>query len=466
MSSMEESFQDNHLRFLALEDRLDVFELSFDGVYLWERIRNLVKVTIMRADGLIESGSGSDDSASEYLAAGTNLLTNLFEKNPFFADEHDVLFWGRGRRQLDDGCWWEMQCDPIHTALDLDYLQVERPLHHRHFTPPRTEVLRYLDLIEYLQIAIRKLGLVSCTLDDELAHRLAVVNDELADEFGVEIDLQRIAKIKILEQRAYQPLYRRFLDTVDPDLVLLVKSGGKEPFIQTCQEMGITTVELQHGAFDRYNCNYSFPGDRTKRAFPDFFFAFGDYWHEEVPLPVPDERIVSVGYPYLERKVARFSDTSADEQLLFISQNIISDDLAAFATEFNSQCPDDLRVVYKLHPGESASEHPALVESDIDIIGGNESIYPHLARSRYLVGASSTAVFEGLCFGVEPFLVDFPLISVREAFLERGDATLVSTPTALLTALRADNGVPGDVDHYFEPNALETIADSIDRIRD
>lgn len=447
-------------QFLGMEAELNLLDRTVDGdLYFWERIRKKVYDEINKEKGKRGQAHSARTSKTDDIKKGVRLLKNAFQKNPFLAGEADYLFYGHSRRKkLEDGLWWDIYCDPIvDTLKDDEYLLIESPYLASHCTPAKTENIRHLDMITYADGVREKLNLYS-GLTSEDKELLEDIENEIQSRFGVAIDLISLVERKALNRNTSVPLYKRLLKRVDPDIAVLVVSYGKETFIEACNELQIPTVELQHGVIHTNHLGYHYPGDRTKRYFPDYLLTFGEYWNDCVDYPIEDERVIAVGYPYLEQRRKKYEDVNSSDQILFISQGTIGEQLSKFAMEVNEHPDIDHDIVYKLHPGEYdrwRDEYPWLVDADFEVIDSSEPpLYELFAKSSAQIGVGSTAVFEGLCFDLETFVYDCPGSSVLASLVDEDAAELVSSADELASSLGAGK-VAFDREYYFEPNATE-----------
>jgi len=225
-------------------------------------------------------------------------------------------------------------------------------------TPAKTDNIWYLDFPLYLAAARRKFNLVRLSLTGSEGKLLKNIREQITARFKLSINLEEIVKRDLLIRKSVLPAYRALLKKVNPKLAFVVCSYGKETFIEACKSMEIPVVELQHGVISPYHLGYSFPGPkRAKRTFPDYLFAFGDFWKESMEFPIIPERIYSVGYPYLEDEAAHYAELKKEDQLLFISQGTIGKAMSQFAVALSKRKDFSPRIVYKLHPGEYASTH-------------------------------------------------------------------------------------------------------------
>ena len=86
-------------------------------------------------------------------------------------------------------------------------------------------------------------------------------------------------------------------------------------------------------------------------------------------------------------------------------------------------------MVYKLHPGETAdwrSRLPWLAASPLDVVGHQQSIYELFAYASAQLGVYSTALFEGVAFGLRTYVATLPGHEALDVLVARGYARRVS----------------------------------------
>ena len=173
--------------------------------------------------------------------------------------------------------------------------------------------------------------------------------------------------------------------------------------------------------------------------FPDYLFTFGDYWTEAVEYPIPDEQIISVGYPYLEEEMKKYSEIDSKDQIAFVSQEMIGEGLSQFAVELAEYNAFDYDIVYKLHPGEYdrwKEAYPWLLDADLEVVDGSgRELYRLFAESTAQIGVGSTALYKGLASDLETYIYDLPGSSVLQPLIDDGSASLVTSVGELVSSL-------------------------------
>jgi hypothetical protein len=456
--------------FLEFEEEKNLLNKKICGVYFWERIRFLVHKEIAGSLGLLEGGTDDDDSFSEYLSGARLLLRNIFRKNPYLSPETLLLFYGKGRRKrLDGNKWWDIYIDPILKELGESHVCLERPYKISHARPAKTKELRYTDVIQYTSTLLQKLGISSITLSERESELLDRIESSIEARFGVPIDLYSMVNEDLSQRRARLPLYKRLLGRINPEVAFLTAAyNGRETFVEACQSEGIPVVELQHGVITKYHMGYSFPNE-YKHVFPNYFFSFGEFWSDTVDLPLPDDRVFNVGFTYSEKWFAEYRDIESADRIIFVSQPRIGERLSSFALAVSRSDAIDGEVVYKLHPKEYEGweeQYPHLSNAAVSVISDEPPLYELLGGATTQVGVNSTAIYEGLQFGLDTYLLDAPGISYMEYLIESGYATVVSSPEEFIYKIEsnATSGVDFDRTYFFESEPIEKFEDALETI--
>jgi len=454
--------------FRELEDDMDLFSVTVDGVPVWERVRFSTFREIQRQSGL--AFEQPESSIQKYLRGFFLWMKNTVWKTPFFAGECEFLFFGHPRRKLeDDGYWWDLYCDPVHERNELDYVHVENSYKLSHRQPAKTGNIRYNDFIQYTGTIQRKLGIGQPKIPDSVISHLREAESEIKHCFNSDINLVETVRQALHVRNTTLPLYEYLLKRLDPTVVVDVVSYFDETFIEACKRMDIPVVELQHGVIYDHHFGYSYPEDGTKKYFPDYLLTFGEFWGEHTNFPISDDHVIPVGYPYLEGRLDRYDNVEPRDQILFISQGPIGHELSQFALAVHEDSRIDHDVVYKIHPKEHdrwQAEYPQLAEADVTVVDEQgPPLYRLFAESSAQVGVGSTAVYEGLCFDLETFVFDTDGAYVLQPLITDGVATLITSVEELAVGLETKNKRQFDRERFFTSNAVENIICELQRIK-
>ncbi len=424
-----------HERFLDLEETLELFDKAIDGAPLWDYMRTTVRDYVVEAlEFFDEKHSPVDRSLQGYLRETRSIIDSLVRSNPYRCKPTDLLFIGHQRRKLEaDGTWWDPYCDPLIEALanaeDCDTLVLERPFHNRHQRPARTEKLAYLDMLSLKATLAMKRRPFKLSAEDR--RYLGEIEQAFEAEFGIAIPIAQMTEARLAVRRAQLPQWQKLFAKLDPKLLFLVVSYGNEIPIEAAQTLGIPTVEIQHGVVSKFHLGYSYERPTAKkRLFPDYMLLFGEFWRNAAHYPLPQERLFSTGYPYFEERRQATRPQKQKRQLLVLSQRSIGIQLSRIAAELARHPQVDHEIVYKLHPGELATwreDYPWLLDAPLSIKDDSEEpLYDLFEQSTAQLGSYSTALYEGLAFGLKTLIETLP-------GSESMDHLVASTPSVVRT---------------------------------
>ncbi|MDP1844454.1 MAG: hypothetical protein Q8K64_13635 [Sediminibacterium sp.] len=175
--------------------------------------------------------------------------------------------------------------------------------------------------------------------------------------------------------------------------------GDKATLVWCANNMGITTIEVQHGTFDVAFCygtklikDVDFSKHKTS-----VLLTMGRYWSSYAKI---SSRIYAIGYPYLEEKVKSVFPKDANT-ILFISQGAVTKELWDIAISLSKNVAN--KIIYRLHPNEIIDTYPEPSTENL-VINKEGDLYELLASSSCVVGSYSTVLFEALLFEKSIFI--------------------------------------------------------------
>jgi len=463
------SIADLYNDFVDMEKELNLFHRRIGGVHFWERVRAPIFLYIFEKSASGDSrGNRAKPSMRDRIMFFGKAIVDI-RRNPFLTGRKDIVFFSSQRRtRMEDGLWWEIYTDPVAARLKLSSVTIEPGLLTAHRVPAKTKNLRYLDFVEFGGYVLQKLGFGRVELEKKDKELLATVEKEIRRRFGVLYDVRRRVKLTLVRRKTMLPLLKWIMKLIRPKLAVVVTAYGKETIVEAAKSLGITVVELQHGVISPYHPGYSYPQGIKKKTFPDYLLVFGEYWRTCTRYPIPRSRVLPVGYPYLESRKRKYEGLKRKRQVVVISQARLGREIAQFAAGLRKVAPDDLKIVYKLHPMEIQTwrhQYPWLSSSGIHVVGTEGDLYQLFAESVAQVGVFSTALYEGLSFGLRTFLIDLPGVEYMTHLIETGIARMVSTANEVVEHLQ-DLGAEAGVDneYFFRSGALSLLVRTIEQL--
>ncbi|MDH5404738.1 MAG: CDP-glycerol glycerophosphotransferase family protein [Candidatus Heimdallarchaeota archaeon] len=430
--------------FFNFEEENNLFAKKIKNVRFWEFIRFDIYEQILIQHNILDKRPNGSIKFSTKLRFLINGVFNL-RKNPYLVKQKKVVIISNARRNLlNDGYWWNIHFDPIIDIFNDDYMLFEFPFMFSHNNNIKTSNIRFIDFViivsNFKKIFLKR----RMNFSDPESEFLSDIELQLHLKFGIKINLKFIILNFLLKRESILNLYSKLIRRINPKIVILTVSYGKEILIEVLKKLNIPIVELQHGVISKYVLAYSFPSNSMiKLNFPDYFFSFSNIWTQGIYMPLLKENIKDVGFPYFDLQFNNNRQKGRKKQILILSQWTIGSKMIDLLFKIKDNLRDGYTIVYKLHPYEFSNWrnlYPELVKSNVQIIESNQpDIYQLFAESEILIGVYSTAVIEGLAFGLKTFIYELPGVEHLEIFFEKNLFTRFKTGDELLTFLNQKN---------------------------
>jgi len=467
----------------SVESEMNLFEqkphsAQWDYVRfkLWQRLRNVSQPSVHTNDKI----PSEDGTKIKHRQLVSSIMKNIAIDSPWLLDKKEILFHGFSRRSLqNDGFYWCIHTDPIINELRSSYILLENPRLSKsnlqtgklHNTPAKTDNIYYTDLFTLIETSAKKLGLIqNITQINDISMHLYRASVDISKEFSPDIDVKKIIKSVMLRRTIETKIYRHILKQVEPSIVVIVNRGQKLALIEACDMLNIPTVLLQQGAVYRSHVGFSYPENISVPTFPDYIFTFGQFWNELIDVPIPDDHVIPVGWPYLEKEVEK-RETKIKTQhekriIIVLSQPHIGDRMAKLAV-YAAKCLENYKIIFKPHPnvGVLASEiYPQLVNSEVTIVT-DESLYDLFSTASIQIGYSSTALFEGIEFGLRTFVLSGSDAEHVDKLCELSNVVSVGNPPEFCKqVVRQKGSIDNSKGFVFEKDSLKKTLISLEEI--
>ena len=426
-------------------------------------------------------------SGAGKLKIGLELLRNSYFRHYKAPKETRAMIFSHPRRVFRDGVY---EC--TYTSLLAEAfpgsLMLERPDPYQHLSPIPEKHIIYVDRSIVESNISYKWNTLFCKKKKrqaiaEILNQIGPVIEEINETFHVSLSKQHYADSvyrHVILYRSKRRYYEKLVRKYKPKVIMEVVSYLPECLILS--ELGkkykIPTVELQHGIIDETHPAYHFGPDIKLPQLPDYIFVFSDYWKELVPSPFTDKQIKVTGYPYFERDVRKYKERMEKEResgqeeirICFISQWTIGAALSKLALELEDKLREtgkSYKIFYKLHPGEFKDwkeKYPRLAESSIEVVGqGDMSLYEMFAGCQIQIGVASTAIFEGLGFGLKTLIYRISDAEMFQQVCDKGYASYINGVEDILKEMQLDHSKKQE-QSFWKMNSLETMKEELETI--
>lgn len=476
----------NAVCFNEIEKKYFLYEDSIDGVNYWMYSRwDIWNYLMSLQNPNIGKPQNQPKGVGFRLKSYVKLLYNLLFGRRIRKKKVDLLFIIHERKVKVNGIYVCKYTDAIRRQYK-DYYAFERLYEMGHLKPTDNHNLVYLDRISvngninyYTEMMFRRKR-YKRLLNEIKRHMIAPVQ-ELEEVFQISISLEYIARLiaqKILICKKKYQEYERVFSKIHPKLVIEVVHYSMDCMIinELAKKRGIRTAELQHGNIFDDHISYQYASEKVIKQLPDEIWLLSEYWKSEIHMPIEEQYLIPVGFPYFEKCIGKYMENCKNERdrktILFISQGPIGRQLSEFAVSFAKMCSKEkYRIIYKLHPGEVSiwkEQYIELKQCDcIEVIENRDiDLYQLFAESDIQVGVYSTAIYEGIGFGLDTFICDLPYADDMKRLCQEGYAMLVKTPEELLEYVAKPRGSTHDMNEqtFWTKDALSNINKQIARI--
>lgn len=470
--------------FQQIEVDHELFDVNIGGFQIWPYLRFSVYMQIEQIINKQNKRSSSVPKPS--FRQMMNLIWNCTINNPLLSrNKCRTLFITHARRSFIDGKYECLYTDSLNDIID-NSRSAEYLYSNGHLTPLKTKKLIPLDFIDIFPLFLKvffKNSKYNREIDSFCSRVSHIVSENYNIEFNA-VSLMAIARKRYVWHKLKKCLTTRLLQRISPQLIIEVVSYETNKMIvnEVAKELGIKTVELQHGVIGPGHIAYNYKKKCNYKYLPDYVFLFSDFWKETADFPQNDQYLIPVGYPYLDRLMLKYpynerNGISSPIRLLVISQPEYSFKLLKQVKQLIEEL--DKKGVcyvlnYKLHPSEYTMDNSFFYEhlnrSNIQLIDNSDiSLYELFANSDIQIGVTSTAIFEGLAYNLKTLILHFEKTDLYMGnIVDRGLAVMCDDYKQLLDCIQDYQKMTKNENCFkedlFKPNAIQNIVRSINNI--
>lgn len=467
---------------IQVEDKYHLLEDDIDGFAYWVFHREAFMAKMLEN----KNHYGASYQLNQLSAWGKFKLRCTMIKNAVFYNRvplvnADLMVFNHERRVRYGEIYECIYTDEIVKCFP-NVVVFERPYQQQHLRPVNTDHLVYTDRIEVLAtfyLLFHKLVLKRRygQIQELVRSKIKPACDEVAQLMQVDYDADEIVNMVCDGYFLYQKkkeLFDEEIKKYNPKVILEVVGDNVDCMVvnELAEAQKIPTIELQHGVTGREHTAYNYPKGAVIRQFPQYFFTFSEYWSNEARYPIPPKQRIAVGFPHLERNAEKFRKIAKDEKkiILFISQKPVGKELSDIAVGLNGKIDKDAyRIIYKLHPAEYdgwQADYPELARSGIEVVDNfRTELYYLFAISSYQIGGlSSTAIFEGLYFGLRTFIYRDKAVSFLLSLCEQGFADAFDCAEELYRLILEETDTSEMSAMFWKENALDNMRKEIEAV--
>lgn len=459
-----------------------MYEASAAGVRYWVYARFTVWNYMVCSSGLCleDPHKKKKYTAVQKCRLAAGLAFHSVWKRRLDAGHADILFLCHERR-VKNGRYYECAYTERLAGKYQNSVTLEKPYEYRHLKPVRNRRVLYVDDIVVKGHAHALAHKLANTkkyqkLIQEVKGQMAAPLAELRKAYSFEAQdgaiYELLAQKVLLYEKEYKE-YEKLFCRLRPKVVVEVVYYCLQNMIvnEIAKKYGVPTLELQHGTIYEEHAAYQYAGNAKVSQLPDRMLLFSDFWKDRVHVPLPKDCLVAAGYPFFEEKMKAYRGRAkkhAKMTILFLSQGTVGKYLGRLACEVAKRLPaEKYRVIYKLHPAEYQTwedDYAYLQACQVEVAGqGAKGIYAYFASSDVQVGAYSTAIYEGLGFGLHTLVLRVGHYGAMQPLVDEGFAKYIDSAEEAVQYIQENKWGDKEAQDFWKEGSLGAIMGEIDR---
>jgi len=406
-----------------IEEKYDLFNLKIQDVYIWEYIRMQIYYKLAATAGILEPPGKKVSITDRFKIFFCGFIYTI-NNNFFTLKKSDLIFFSHPRSVLVDNEYIDIYSEYLirEKQTEQRIVDFEADYQGKHIRK-RTHKIHRLDWIKQLVYLKYFLVRKKRVLKQHEIDIIQAVENEIFQQYGIKYALVNLLESKLKLFSIYYSIYTKVFKRVKPQSIYIVVAYYYAPIIKAAKDLGIKTIELQHGIITKYHLGYSFPKlEKPLHYFPDKIMVWGHSWKKIIDYPIASVNILVDSFRYLEQKKKQYETLrKIKNTYLVLSQTAISENIAKKILD-NLDFFREKKIIYKLHPSEYNNwhENKHLKELkkvlNLEIITNQKELYYLMSTCEYQVGVFSTALYEGVEFNCKTVLLNVQGIEYMEDF--------------------------------------------------
>jgi len=419
-----------------------LFSLKVDGVYWWDIVRHDVFHLIYKTISDIPVAPGrriAIDLGGRLRRIVGSIVLNV---RVFYGGGGALFF--RCARNMRDNSYVDIISDSLIDLCRNDSFVIDTYPYRYHIP---SAIFKYAD----------------CKYTDAT---LGNIREIIKNKLGVDMDLREYISSRVATYKRERNYYLYLIKKISPKCVVVVQNGIQKSLFAAAQELGVPSIELQHGLINYIHPAYSYSRKINYehiRYFPDYLLTISDFWLKDCFYPV--KNIVNVGCDSLYCVPQRITDRSC----LVATANVYDGVLRPMLKKISGFLKD-WKFIYKLHPNQY-HEFSDVVEDlkpfrNVSVIANQKSIRDCLGEVSTVVAIQSTSVYESLQAGkLVVILKEYDYNAHQDVFLN-SNVRLVNDAAEMMETL--GNLIPGNLKEsttiFFDKFKRQVVVDLFERL--
>lgn len=274
--------------FKDLETDYMVDEWKINGVPLWPFIR--IENYYLMSLSILSKGEKVYFKRNSYLkqilVSQVGRLKTFFKEPKYsFVTSSDVVFLSDGVSYTKiAGKWFDKFYDPLNIELQKKGLTSQKWDLSYTYLRPQLSPSKFIQFQVDINIIKSRFAskIKKSILEDEVWSDFdQFIKDERIKKAFINIPTKTSLRVKVFKILSLKNYYKNLLKKANPYLAYIVCYYGDQQlaFIMACKELGISTIDLQHGVQGEHHLAYSNWKKVPENGFeclPDYFFVWSE----------------------------------------------------------------------------------------------------------------------------------------------------------------------------------------------
>lgn len=404
--------------FAKFEKKYKLFDYQDDnGIFVWDIIRH--QIYIEYTWGL--SKKNNDESLSYRIKRLFLSLFSLIKIVVGNKEKAKYLFLINSREEIKPNIFYDRNFYDIVATLQKDKIFIIE-----NFYQPG---IKYYLKKSYLQPSYFLNFIFKFFLKKGKYHDLInLINQELNLEWHNEQIIIAVNAFRV-ENFFYKWLLKR--KQIKKIFTFFIPKG----IICAARELGIETIEMQHGIIDSEHISYNYPIEyhyNHKLYIPDIFLTFSPFWKKNIYYPV--DKILSIGNSSLNNLYDYTIGGTNRQNVIFISSIAFGECITPLTIDFAVR-NQKIKIYFKLHFDQRVEfnyyKNKFIDYPNIEVINSNKSVHTLFPKSMFVVAIQSTVVYEALQAGKIVFLYKRMTYHRHSALFEHPNMYLIDNASEI-----------------------------------
>lgn len=466
--------------FIEMEAQSNLFEIVIDDLLIWQFIRTMVfedlrKPNIIKIVAQNDNVKRSDDSR-----LNIEKISEFFFHNQYFFGKKDIIFLNHPRKIQENNFYVCKYTDELIKSSKYSYYVLEHGYFgfgYSHFKPNEIKNVRFIGREYFFKRLYRKeynINEIKKAARQIYSIIKAYFGEGVPKDFESSVYRQIIKFISLWQGK--EKYFSFIFKQVRPKIIILTNEYNllNESLIYCAKKEGIPTVGLQHGLIGSSHSAYNYPEKMKNKVkiFPDYFFVWGDYHKKGVRWPIDEEKVISTGFAYFEKKKEdiekklignKYSDKKT---VLFISGGRALAEVAIKLSTVLDAAKYNL--VFKLHPTEITGWKECYPEMEGSTVYVNDDynaeLYGLILSSDCIICTGSTCAIEAVAFGKKTIIAKVGDYDLNLPLVNEGLAYLTESELVIADIIQYKDDIKGRNEDLICKNAIDNFSREVEKI--